>query len=80
MVVVRSVRTGHFDRSRQRGAQLRQQLLDAVHYGDDVRAGLPLDVHDHGGRLVHPGGLPDVLRAIDTRSATSERTTGAPLR
>ena len=55
----------HLDRLRQRCLQLRQQLLDAVNYADDVGAGLALDVHDHGWRQVHPGGQPVVLGTVD---------------
>ncbi len=50
---------------RQAGLQLRQQLLDAVHHGDDVGAGLALDVDDDRGLAVHPGGLLGVLGGID---------------
>ncbi len=52
-------------RLRQVAGQLRQQQLDAVHHGNDVRARLPLDVHDHGRRLVHPRRLADVLGIVD---------------
>ena len=45
----------HFDHGRNGGAQLGKQRLDAIHHVDDVRAGLPLDVHDDRGHLVHPG-------------------------
>ena len=41
-----------------------QQLFDPIHHLDDIRAGLPLDVHDHRRNLVHPGGLPDVFDVV----------------
>ena len=50
---------------RQGASELGQQRLDAVHDLDDVGAGLPLNVEDHGGRLVHPGRLLHVLRIVD---------------
>ena len=65
IVVVRSVRIATSIDGGQRGAQLRQQRLDAVDDGDDVRAGLALDVQDDGRRLVHPRGLLDVLGVVD---------------
>src|ERR1035441_4743488 len=40
-------------------------LFDAIHHGDDVGAGLPLNVQDDRGSLVHPGGLADVLGVIE---------------
>ena len=65
MVVVRSVRIETLTADGQRGAELRQQRLDAVDDRDDVGAGLPLDVDDDGRRLVHPRRLLDVLGAVD---------------
>ena len=53
------------DRRRQRGLQLRQQRLDALDHGNDVGAGLPLDIEDDRRGLVHPGAELFVLRAID---------------
>ena len=41
----------------KRGLQLRQEFLDAIDDGDDVRAGLALNVEDDRGILVGPGGL-----------------------
>src|ERR1035437_3829452 len=49
----------------QRGLQARHQGLDAVHDGDDVGAGLALNVEDHGGRGVHPRRGLDVLGVVD---------------
>ena len=45
------------DRGGKVGLELRQYFLDAVDDFDGVGAGLPLDVEDDGGRLVHPSGL-----------------------
>ena len=42
------------NRRRQVGRELREELFDAVHDLDDVRAGLALDVEDDRGRFVHP--------------------------
>ena len=55
----------YLHRRRQRALQLRQQFLDAIHDLDHVGAGLPLDVDDHRGHLVHPRGLLDVLGIVD---------------
>ena len=49
---------------RQGRGELRQQRLDAVYNRDDVSARLPLNVHDHGWRLVHPRRLAHVLDII----------------
>ena len=68
MVSVRSVRTETLHRRRKRGLQLRQELLDLVGNADDVRARLPLNIHDdRGGKrdsLPHPCGLLRVLNAV----------------
>ena len=64
MVVVRSVRIFTCTEDGSDGRELRQQLLDAVHHGDDVGARLALNVHDHRGSVVHPGGLADVLDVV----------------
>ena len=53
------------DRGGQRGLQLRQQRLDSLDHGNDVGAGLPLDIQDNGRRLVHPGAELVVLGPID---------------
>src|SRR6266851_1180530 len=42
-------------RRRHRRPQLRQYLLNLIHHADDVRARLPLDVHNH--RRLQRGGL-----------------------
>ena len=65
MVVVRSVRMSTLNGGGQRGLQLRQQLLDAIDDGDDVRAGLPLNIQNDRGIVVHPRGLLDIFGAID---------------
>ncbi len=68
IVVVRSVSGVISIDARQRGRQLRQQLLDAVDDLDDVGAGLALDVDDERRRRVHPGGELVVLGAdLDRR-------------
>ena len=53
------------DGRRQRGLQLRQKFFDAVHHGDDVRAGLALNVQDDRRIFVGPRGLANVFRAVD---------------
>ena len=59
--------------------QLRQQPLDAVDHLDDVRAGLALDVQDHGGAsFIHAACC--TFSASSTTSATSDSRTGAPSR
>ena len=65
MVVVRSVRTSEFHGARQRRLQLRQKPFDPVDDLDDIRARLALDVQDHAGSPVRPGGEVDVFRAVD---------------
>ena len=67
MVVVRSVNVWTFTEDRQRLRELIQQRLDAVHHGDYVGPGLALDIHNNRGRVVHPGGLPDVLDVVLNR-------------
>ena len=49
----------------QRGAQLRQQRIDAVDHLDDVGAGLALHIDDDRRRQVSPGGELGVFRAGD---------------
>ena len=56
---------------------MRQQLLDAVHHLDDVGAGLPLDVDDHGRHLIHPGGLANVFDIVDDVGHLGEFHRGA---
>ena len=52
-------------------------LLDAVDQADDVGAGLALDVQDDRRGGVDPGGLLDVLGAVDDRGHVGERARGA---
>ena len=65
MVVVRSVRIETCTEDGRVLLQLRQERLDAVHHLDDVGARLPLDVDDDRRRVVHPGRLLHVFRAVD---------------
>ena len=44
--------------------ELRQEFFDAVHDLNDVRAGLPLDIHDDRRNIVHPGGELRILDGI----------------
>ena len=53
------------DDGRQAGLQLRQELVDAVDDGDDVGAGLALNVDDDGGLAIHPRGLLRVFGGVD---------------
>ena len=43
---------------------MRQEFFDAVHDLNDVRAGLPLDIHDDRRNIVHPGGELRILDGI----------------
>ena len=52
------------DGGRQRLHELIEQHLDAVHDGNDIGARLALNVHDDGRRVVHPGGLADILDVV----------------
>ena len=56
---------GDLDGRGQSGLELRQARFDAVHDLDDIGAGLALDVDDDRRRVVHPGGLLDVLRVVN---------------
>src|SRR5664280_1914669 len=60
------------DRGRQAALELREERLDAVDDRDYVRARLPLDVQDHGRRLVHPGCLLHVFGTVDDRRHVGE--------
>ena len=52
------------DRGGQRGAQAREQGFHPVHGLNDVRAGLALDVHKHGGFATHPAGGADIFHVV----------------
>ncbi len=67
MVMVRSVRTFTLIAAGRLDCKLRQQLLDAVDDGDDVGAGLALNVDDDRRLAVHPCGLLRILRRIHDR-------------
>ena len=67
MVMVRSVSTCTCTVAGRLVCKLRQQLVDAVDDGDDVGAGLALNVDDDRGLPVHPRGLLRVLGRIDDR-------------
>ncbi len=62
----------HLNRAGKRRLQLRQQRLDAIDDGDDVRAGLALNVQDDGGMLVGPGGLLGVFGAVENGGDIAE--------
>ena len=47
--------------------ELPEKLFHAVHDGDDVCAGLALNIENDGGILVGPGSLPGIFHAIDNR-------------
>ena len=67
------------DGGRQRGAELGQELLDAVHHVDDIGARLALDVHDHRRLVVHPRRLLHVLGAVHHVGDVGEAHGGAVL-
>ena len=93
MVLVRSVRTSRSTLGRKRGAQLWEELGDLVDDADDVGAGLPLDVEDDGGLEhsvarggglggglgggAHPGGLVEILGAVDGEGDVGQAHGGA---
>ena len=56
---------------------MREEGLHRVDDLDDVRPRLPLDVDDHRRDVVHPGRLPDVLRAIHHLGDVHESDGGA---
>ena len=80
MVTVRSVRTVNLTEEGSDGCNLRQQLLDGVDHGDDVGAGLALDVDDDGRRRVFIQAACRLFSVSSITLATSESRTGAPLR
>ena len=49
---------------RQRGLELWQDGLDAIHHRNDVGSRLPLNVHNHCRLVIHPRGLFRVLNVI----------------
>src|SRR6266566_2109241 len=57
----------HVNGRGERGLELPEKLFHAVHDGDDVCAGLALNIENDGGILVGPGSLPGVFHAIDNR-------------
>ena len=60
--------------------QRRQQRLDAVDHGDDVGAGLALDVEDDRLASCSPRRRAGCSPALASTLATSRRRTGAPFR
>ena len=70
---------GHLHRGGQGALQLRQELLDAVGDFNDVRARLPLDIHQHG-RVSFIQAACLTFSTSSATSATSEMCTGPPLR
>ena len=44
---------------------------------NNIRAGLPLDIHDHRGNLVHPRGLLHVFSAVNDGGHIGEHHRGA---
>ena len=48
------------------------KFLDAVDDGDDVGAGLALNIQNDGGRFVDPGGLPHVFGAVENSGDVGE--------
>ena len=55
----------HLNRRRQRRLQLRQNVLHAVNHRNNIRAGLPLNIQNHGGLLVGPCRLPNIFGSVD---------------
>ena len=58
---------------------MRQQFLDSIDHRDDIRSGLPLNVQDDCGSLVHPGGLPGVLGVVEDGGDIGQLDGGAVL-
>ena len=44
---------------------MRQKFFYAIDHGDDVRAGLPLNIENDGGIVIGPGSLLGVFHAVD---------------
>ena len=65
IVSVRSLRTATDSVDGRLAVSCRQQRVDAIDDVDDVGAGLPLDVHQHGGLIVGPRAEARVLGAVD---------------
>ena len=47
---------------------MRQEFFYAIDHGDDIRAGLPLNIENDGRIVVGPGSLLGVFHAVDNRS------------
>src|ERR1700731_744479 len=62
----------HLDRSGERGFKLGQKVFHAVDNGDDVRAGLSLNIQNNGGIQIGAGGLLGVLHPVDNVGDVSE--------
>ena len=54
----------HSQGRRQAGRERREQLMYAVHHGDDIGARLPLHVDEHGRQVVRPRRQTAVLRPV----------------
>ena len=63
---------GNIHSGGQRALELGQESLYAVDHGDDVGAGLALNVDDDRGRLIGPGGELVVLYPVDYRRDIGE--------
>ena len=63
---------GDFHRGGQRALELRQKSFYAVDHGDDIGAGLALNIDDDRRRLVRPGSELVVLDAVDHRGDIGE--------
>ena len=69
--------SGDLDRRWQSILELIQKGFDTVHNGDDVRAGLALNIHDDGGNVVHPGCLTEVFHVVIHRGDIGHLHRGA---
>ena len=57
---------------RQCRLEARQRRLDGVHHGNDIGAGLPLNIEDDGGLDARPGGKLFILGALGDRGDVGE--------
>ena len=60
------------NRGGQRTLKLREQFFDAIHDGDDIRAGLPLNIQNDGGIFIGPRRLAYIFRAVNNGSHVGE--------
>ena len=67
----------HVYRCGKGGLKLREKFFYAIHHGDNICAGLPLNIENDRGGLIGPGGLAGVFHAVDDIRNVAETNRGA---